>query len=210
MASLIFGLWFPRAYLHAAGANELIMVLIGVDLCVGPLLTLIIFRSGKWGLKFDLACIAVLQAAALAYGMSVVVKSRPVFLVAAVDRFELVAANEITDADLAQGSMPEFRSRSWTGPRLAVAVLPTDTEERNDLLFSGAGGRDLQNLPKYFRDFSTDGRTLLSKSKNIGALEDKDPENSSVLRSWLARAGRSPDSVGWLPLDQRQPTNRIR
>ena len=52
---LLFGLWYPPPYFHAAGADELILLLVGVDLTLGPLLTLIVFRSGKRGLKFDLA-----------------------------------------------------------------------------------------------------------------------------------------------------------
>lgn len=39
---------------------------------MGPLITLIIFKPGKKGLKLDLATIAVLQVAALAYGTHVV------------------------------------------------------------------------------------------------------------------------------------------
>jgi hypothetical protein len=176
------------------------MVLIGVDLCVGPLLTLIVFRSGKRGMRFDLVCIAVLQAFALAYGMSVVVQARPIFLVAAIDRFELVAANEVTDDDLAQGSQPEFRSRSWTGPRLVAAILPTDTEERNQLVFSGVGGRDLQNLPKYYRDFEADGSALASRSQAMSALRNKDPANATVVDNWLAKMERPADSLRWVPL----------
>jgi len=144
-AALMF-IWFSP-YFRAAGAPELILLLVGVDVCVGPLLTLIIFRSGKRGLLFDLACIGVLQTAALVYGLYVMSQSRPVFLVAAVDRFELIAANEISDSDLADGQEPQFRSRSWWGPRVVGVALPTDLEARNDLVFSGAGGRDIQNLP---------------------------------------------------------------
>src|SRR5690349_3518054 len=93
---LLLGLWYPPPYFHAAGADELMLLLVGVDLAIGPLLTLIVFRSGKRGLRFDLTAIAVLQTAALIYGLSVVLKSRPIFLVSAMDHFVLVAANEIT------------------------------------------------------------------------------------------------------------------
>src|SRR4051794_12122697 len=102
VGALLFGLWYPPPYFHAAGADELILVLVGVDLAVGPLLTLIVFRPGKRGLKFDLVTIGVIQSAALVYGMSIILQSRPIFLVGTLDRFDLVSANEISDADLAE------------------------------------------------------------------------------------------------------------
>ena len=95
VGALLLLVWYPPPYFHAAGADQLVLLLVGVDLVLGPLLTLILFRSGKKGLKFDLAMIAVLQTTALVYGLSVVLQSRPVFLVSAVDRFVLVSASEI-------------------------------------------------------------------------------------------------------------------
>ena len=84
VGALLLLVWYPPPYFHAAGADQLVLLLVGVDLVLGPLLTLILFRSGKKGLKFDLAMIAVLQTTALVYGLSVVLQSRPVFLVSAV------------------------------------------------------------------------------------------------------------------------------
>ena len=46
----------------------LILLMIGVDVVIGPLLTLIVFDPKKKHLKFDLVVIAALQLAALAYG----------------------------------------------------------------------------------------------------------------------------------------------
>src|SRR5262245_26907069 len=87
VGALLFGVWYPPPYFHAAGADELVLLLVGVDLGIGPLLTLIVFRSGKPGLRFDLWVIACAQTVALIYGLSIMLQSRPVFLVAAFDRF---------------------------------------------------------------------------------------------------------------------------
>jgi len=203
-AILLFGVWYPPPYYRAAGADELMLLLVGVDLAVGPLLTLIVFRPGKWGLRFDLVAIGLLQTAALIYGMGVVLVSRPVFLVAVPDRFVLVAANEISDADLAQGGEPSFRSRSWTGPRLVAAQLPTDLKERNDLVFSGFAGRDLQNLPKYYCDYGKTASQLLANAQPLESLRKKKPESGPVIAHWLGKTGREAGSVAWLPLSARK------
>lgn len=199
-AILLFGVWYPPPYFHAEGADELILLLVGVDLTLGPLLTLIVFRAGKRGLKFDLTMIACAQSFALIYGMSVVLKSRPVFLVSAVDRFVLVGANEITDADLAQGHEARFRSRSWTGPRLVAAEMPTDPTERSNLAFSALAGRDLQNLPKYYRDYDQAGKSLLKHAKSLDELRKEKPQGRAQLTQWLRQSGRKDDSVVWVPM----------
>ena len=201
---LLFDLWYPPPYFHAAGADELILLLVGVDLTLGPLLTLIVFRSGKRGLKFDLALIGLVQGAALIYGLSVVLQSRPIFLVGALDRFSLVSASEVTDADLALGHEARFRSRSWTGPRLVVAELPTDPTERSDLAFSSLAGRDVQNLPKYYRDYAQSGKSLLAKAKPLAALREQKPQFRQLITDWLAKSGRSDASIAWLPLQTRK------
>src|SRR6185295_19523130 len=70
-------LWYPRPFFEAAGGKMLLLLMIGVDVIVGPLLTFIVFDPRKKQLKVDLAIIAVLQVAALAYGGWVMFEARP-------------------------------------------------------------------------------------------------------------------------------------
>ncbi|HEV7490359.1 MAG TPA: hypothetical protein VGO25_06105, partial [Rhodanobacteraceae bacterium] len=58
--ALIFGVWYPPPYSHAVGADQLVVLLLGVDVVLGPLLTLVVFKSGKKSLRFDLSVIALL------------------------------------------------------------------------------------------------------------------------------------------------------
>jgi len=204
IGALLFGVWYPPPYFHTGGADELVLLLVGVDLCIGPLLTLIVFRAGKRGLRFDLVFIGVVQTVALIYGLAVVLESRPVFLVGVLDRFELVAANEITDQDLAEGSETRFRRRSWTGPQLVAAELPTDPKERSDLIFPALEGRDIQNMPKYYRDYSASGKSLLPKAKPLDALRTLKPDSRGIVDAWLRESGRNESSVVWLPVQARK------
>ena len=198
-AALIFLLWFPAPYSHAAGADRLILLLLGVDVVLGPLLTLVVYRHGKWGMRFDLAVIALLQASAFAYGMHVVLESRPVFVVGAIDRFVLVPANALDPKDLAEGSAPEFRSLSWTGPRLANAPSPKSSHDRSDLLFSGLDGKDIEKYPKFYVDYGKDHALLLQRAKPLDALSKK-PGAPERIDEWLASHRRERDGVVWLPL----------
>src|SRR6185503_7388028 len=109
VVALMLSLWFPGELFEAAGGNDLLIILIGVDVVVGPLITLVIFRAGKPGLKFDLAVIAVLQVAALVYGMHAVYLARPAFIVFVKDQFQMVSAAQLDPDELAKAKYPEFR-----------------------------------------------------------------------------------------------------
>src|SRR5688572_25117692 len=114
LLGLVLWLWYPPALLHMSGVDRLIVLIAVVDLTVGPVLTTVVYRAGKPGLRFDLTVIACLQLLLLGYGMTVLSKTRPVYLVGAIDRFELVTAKDISEEDIALAS-PPYRTLSWTG-----------------------------------------------------------------------------------------------
>jgi hypothetical protein len=201
--ALLFLVWYPQPYFDAAGGQQLVVLLLGVDLILGPLLTLIVYKAGKKSLRFDLSVIALVQATALAYGLHVIVQARPAFIVAAVDRFKLVAANELESADLQKGHLPQFRSLSWTGPRLVAARMPTDPEKRNALVFSGTAGKDIEKFPEYYVEYAEEAPSLLARAKPLEALRSKHAEAGTVLDQWLESNGYEAGDIAWLPLTAR-------
>ena len=68
-ALLVFGLWYPYPYREISGGRELFLILVAVDVILGPLMTLTIFnRSKPWPeLRRDLAIVVLIQLAALVY-----------------------------------------------------------------------------------------------------------------------------------------------
>lgn len=198
--ALLFGVWYPPPYFSAAGADTLTLLVIGVDIVVGPLLTLIVFKPGKKGLRFDMTVIAVLQVCALFYGMHACAASRPIFLVAALDRFELVSANEITDVDLAAGSEPAFRERSWKGPRLAYVEVPTDPVEYDHVQNLAFAGIDMQNVPRYFKPYPPHSASMLERAQALDVLFAKNAVARAIVESWLRKRALDPAAVVWVPL----------
>ena len=202
--ALLFLVWYPQPYFDAAGGQHLIIVLLGVDLVLGPLLTLILFTSGKKGMLFDLWMIGIFQTSALIYGLVVIAEARPVFIVAAVDRFDLVSAADIDPLDLAEGKEPRFRTLSWTGPRLIGAQLPPRGKERTELMFHGPGGKDVQHFPKYYVDYESAAQRLLEHAKPVAALRKAHPDAGPVLDQWLSESGRKESDVVWVPIVARK------
>ncbi len=202
--ALLFLVWYPQPYFDAAGGQHLILVLLGVDLVLGPMLTLVLFKSGKKGMLFDLWMIAIVQTSALAYGLHVIALARPAFIVAAVDRFNVVSANELDPSDLSKASKPEFRSAPWTGPLLVAAHPPTDPEKSNALVTSGLAGKDIEKYPEYYGPYDDEARALLGRAKPIEVLRQSSPSAAAAVDAWLGKHQRSNASVVWLPIVARR------
>src|SRR6185436_16398737 len=122
----IYFIWYPDVLYESAGGRDLFLLIVSVDVTLGPLITTVVYVPGKWGLKFDLVVIGTLQLMALAYGVSVLFESRPVNIVFVKDRFELVRANDYPPGELEKVASGRHGSLTWTGPRIVAAKLPTD------------------------------------------------------------------------------------
>ena len=72
--------WYPGILFDTGNGLKAIGLIVGIDLILGPLLTLLVFNPKKSSLKFDLSVIAAVQVAALTYGTWVIYQSHPVAL----------------------------------------------------------------------------------------------------------------------------------
>ncbi len=86
---LVFQIWYPAPLHEALGVTDIFLLLPLVDVILGPLLTLLVFKLGKKTLIMDLAVIACLQLAALGYGLWTVAEGRPAWIVYNADRFDV-------------------------------------------------------------------------------------------------------------------------
>ena len=80
--------------------------------------------------------------------MSIIYQERPLYLVYAIDHFEVVLANtEGVDFDAV--NYPELKAHL---PQIIGTALPDDPKEQQELLFSTlAGGLDIEYLPHLYR-----------------------------------------------------------
>lgn len=91
----VFWVWYPESLAKAVGVTHIFLMLLVVDMIIGPLLGLIVYKEGKNTLKFDLSVIFLIQISALIYGVYAIAQGRPVWIVYNVDRFDLVRNNEV-------------------------------------------------------------------------------------------------------------------
>lgn len=197
---LLRHLWYPGPLFDGAGGRELLFVVVAVDVTLGPLITLIVYKPGKWGLRFDLATIAVLQLAALAYGLHAILESRPIWIAFVKDRFELVRAIDVDDADLAK-ARPPFDRRAWTGPAYIGAVVPADPRAQLRLLDSAIiGGKDVHTYPEYYVPYEAVSREVAAQAQPVAKLHRYNPDAPEEIRRTVAATRRAEGELGFLPM----------
>ena len=194
IAVFAFTTWYPDGLWRVSGLERLLLVMLGIDLTAGPLLTLLLYRPGKKGLKFDLTTIAVMQLAFLAYGLHTLWLARPVFLVGMPDQITVVFAGEIDDKDLAKAPTAELRQLSLTGPRLVGSRMPVDPEKRRQAMSEFmTGGAGVERSPKYYFNYAQIVPELLRASRKL-------KENKSIPASAAKAVGLPPQQVRWVPI----------
>ncbi|HEX5277327.1 MAG TPA: hypothetical protein VFW42_06630 [Fluviicoccus sp.] len=201
VASYIIYFWYPPALIHMAKADRLLMLIGGVDLVIGPLLTLIVFKPGKPSLRFDLSVIAILQIGFLSFGLHSIHASRPVFLVASASRFDMVFANEISEERLVKASDPRFASLGFAKPVLVGAKMPSDTAVKRQILFSAlSGAGDLETMPQYYVDYSQIVPDLMRHALPVRSGAGMPDAVVRVIEDAAAGYGKKPDEVRVLRL----------
>jgi hypothetical protein len=204
VVAVMLKLWYPPPYFDAMGGSTLIALIVGCDVVLGPLITLIIFKSGKKSLKMDLAIIGCIQLAALAYGSYTIFVARPVFTIFVIDRFEVVAANEIERADLAKATDPAFSTLSLSGPRVVGARLPEDMQDRSRVTMEAlAGGADIKNLPRLYVPYETVAQEAGRRAKPVSQLVAQNPSVRARVDELLKSRGVREENVGFLPMTAR-------
>ena len=156
---LVFWL-YPAPFFQASGGMNLLGIILGIDVVIGPVLTFLIFDREKKSLRIDLWIVASLQIVALGYGLYVTAMSRPVFMTYVVDRYEMVSAADVDDVEFQKAPISLKKPR-WGHPEIAYAEQPTNQDERSTIMFSSMNGVDLNRLFRYYKE------APLAKSKII-------------------------------------------
>lgn len=167
---VVFLLWYPQPLQTATGVTDVFLIVLGVDVVIGPLLTTLVYRPGKKSLRFDLSTIALLQIFAFAYGIWTVAEGRPAWLVYNAGRFDLVQAYQIDQRKVADAST-EYRSSSWLGPRWVSARMPENPEERKAITLEAMlAGVDIAQRPQLYRSLDEDAKALRERAKPLDEL----------------------------------------
>lgn len=186
-ALLVFKIWYPYPYNEISGGRELFLLIVAVDVVLGPLLTLAVFNVAKRRreLVLDVSIIAVLQTAALVYGLWTVFIARPVYLVHEVDRFQVVIAADIDPQDLQQAPA-ELRDLPIWGVRTIGVRKARDSEEMLKSIEQAMAGKDVSMRPGWWVPMGPSQLAILAeRGKPVDSLRSKGPDAEQKLRQAL-------------------------
>jgi len=204
-ALLVFTVWYPTPFNLIAGGTALFLILVSVDVVLGPALTLVAASPGKARREFrrDLAVIVAVQLAAFSYGVYTIALARPIFQSFEVDRFRVVTAVDIERNDLDKAPSG-IRALPWLGPELIAAVPPTDPGEHLKSIELGMAGIDLSMIPSNWRSYESQKDAVWRAARPIAALIARYPTISADIEKAAAAQRKASAELRYLPLVSRQ------
>lgn len=193
--TLVFFVWYPNPLAQAVGVTHIFLMLIAIDMIVGPLFSLIVYKEGKKTLKFDLTVIIAIQIIALCYGIYSIEQGRPAWLVFHTDRFELVRKNEIISNHKDQ-TLAQFQHVSWFNPQFVSVEFTKDKKQREeDMFIEVLGGISLVQKPERYIDFAQAKIQIQQRALRLKELEQYN--SKAEVEKTLAKY---PKADAWLPL----------
>lgn len=133
LAAIIKFLWYPGVLFETEGGWEGIKLIAGVDLVIGPTLTLLVYNVAKKELRRDLAIIGALQMLCIVGGMWTVAKARPLAVAYTSGTFQVITAYRFQDHEIDPDKIPLLQGRK---PAWVHVDLPEDTPKRVGLMLA--------------------------------------------------------------------------
>lgn len=160
---VVYFIWYVSPFYQLYAVENVFILLLLVDLVLGPLCTFIVFNRQKKELKRDLAIIIAIQLLAMLGGMWSIAQSRPAWLVLQTDTLRAVSPSMLVDAQDKPVSMPLWL-QNWGKPKPLML---------NDAAISQSEHVPLFVQPAHFKDYDAeqalDVMLPLSKIKDYNA-----------------------------------------
>jgi hypothetical protein len=201
--SVIRFLWYPGAYFDISGVARQVGMLVAVVLVVGPILSTLVFRPGKKGLKMDLWILAAIELTAIAAALTMIYLRQPYFTVFAIDRFEAVPRQEVVDFELAR---QQFGSRPGHEPRLTFASLPEDADRMQALIDETVlmGMPDIDRRPEFWAPYSSGVAFVKEAARPLEDLTAAVSDDAHKVSAWLESRDRPIQDYLFVPLKGRK------
>jgi len=202
--AVVYFIWYPQPFLDLEGGLEILLLLVTVDLILGPTLTFILYRPKKKGLYFDLTMIAIVQITALLYGVNTVYQERPQYIVFSVDRFNTIPASAIDTQTLTDKSL---QTGLFDKPRFVFVEPPRDTENMFKLLEEiGKGGEDIDGRPEFYRDYTKHKKNIVNNKNQLSltAIIKEFPKQQALIELFAKQQQLKPEQLIFFSLVGKQ------
>jgi hypothetical protein len=197
--------WYHWPGWYLAVVTRVVVVMAGVDIALGPTLTLIIANPAKERrtLARDLAVIVAVQLLALGYGSVQLWYGRPLYYAFSGDILQLVQAYDLEpqEVDLARDGNPDLAPHWYSLPRWVWAPEPAPAA--GTAAAASAVRPDYSTMPRYFRPWDAGLAGLRGKLQPIDAWNFFLFNEKSVLKARMRTAGLHPEERNAIPMTGR-------
>jgi len=196
--AFVFSVWYPHPFFILEGLVQIVWVLVGVDIVLGPALTLVVFKTGKPGLKRDLSIIAAIQIFGFIYGAHTFYVERPAFAVFYdSDHFEVIPASDMNDLGKLD---PALGHSKLGGPSIVFVEAPTDINALKNILEEMKKGAPPIHLrPEFYKPLKGYINTKFRLSRDLEKLQ-KVPANETAIAQFKAEYGERVREFAYFPI----------
>jgi len=201
--------WYRWPGWYLSGVAHVILIMVGVDVVLGPLLTMIVANSSKplRELRRDIGIIVTVQLIALGYGTTALWDGRPLYYAFSADCLEIVQASEVKETNTGTGPAPDLAPHWYSLPRWIWAPLPQDAEAAQKIVVSALqGGADVTGMPQYYKPWNQGLGDLKRTLKKVDDIRYFSSRQKQVLKQRLQASGFSPEAPNGIALMGRGPS----
>ncbi len=207
LSCLYFG-WYRWPGWYLTDVTRVVLVMVCVDVVLGPTLTLIIAnqKKSRRELTRDIGIIVVVQLCALGYGSVSLWSGRPLYYAFSESVLQLVQAYDIdaNEAKLGRELNPTLAPHWYSLPRWVWAPLPQDPDEREKIVGAAiSGGDDVISMPRYFKSWEEGMPSLRSQLKKVDDVAYFAKSEKKKLKDKMKAAGMADDQLNTMPLTGR-------
>jgi hypothetical protein len=207
LAALYFG-WYRWPGWYLTDVTRVVLVMVCVDVVLGPTLTLIIAnqKKSRRELTRDIGIIVAVQLCALTYGSVSLWNGRPLYYAFSESVLQLVQAYDINDSEAALGRQqnPSLAPHWYNLPRWIWAPLPQNPDERQRIFEAAiSGGDDVIAMPRYFKRWEEGIPSLRSQLKKVDDVAYFSKGQKKTLKDKMKAAGMADDQIDTIPLTGR-------
>lgn len=201
-ALLVFGYWYPGAYREISGGVDIFVLIVCVDLILGPLITFVIVNAKKTRkhLLLDISFVVILQIIGLLYGLWTAFNARPVYLVFEYQRMAIVHASDI-DLDYLKKFRPEYLKLPTSGPKL-LSLRELSQSEVVESVMHAALGVPQAVQPNLWQPYEEAKTEILLQAKPLTELLKRSPgsKQTDEIRKIINAKGVPINRASYLPL----------
>ena len=196
--AFVFLVWYPHPFFILEGLVQIVWVLVGVDIVLGPALTLVVFKTGKPGLKRDLSMIAAIQIFGFIYGAHTFYVERPAFAVFYdSDHFEVIPTSDMKDLGKLD---PALGHSNLGGPSIVFVEAPTEISELQKILEEMKKGAPPIHLrPEFYKPLKGNINTKFRLSRDLDKLQTI-PANETAIALFKSEYGERVHEFAYFPI----------